>query len=150
MPPTRFETGRRNSRLVRHLDVWAKNDGTGVAADSSTLFVLPNGAKRSPDATWVKLERINTLTKDQREGPLPLCHEFVVALRSPTDRLVDVQEKREEYLDNGALLGLLLDPFEKRVYVYRPGQPVEILDDPETVNGEPVLSGFVLPVRELW
>lgn len=150
MPPTGFETGRRNMRLGRHLDVWAETDGTGIAADSSTLFLLPNGAKRSPDASWVRLERVNTLTKDQREGPLPLCPDFVMELRSPTDRLVDLQEKMQEYLENGVLLGLLLDPFEKRVYVYRPGQPVETVDNPETISGDPVLPGFVLLVRELW
>lgn len=150
MPPTGYETGRRNLRLGRHLDVWAENDGTGTATDSSTLFVLPNGAKRSPDAAWVRQERVNPIPKDRREGPLPLCPDFVIELRSPTDRLIDVQEKMQEYLDNGALLGLLLDPFEKRVYLYRPGQSVEVLDDPETVSGDPVLPGFVLHVRELW
>jgi len=150
MPPTGFETGRRNMRLGRHLDVWAETDGTGIAADSSTLFLLPNGAKRSPDASWVRQERVNTLTKDQREGPLPLCPDFVLELRSPTDRLADLHEKMQEYLDNGVHLGLLLDPFEKHVYVYRPGQPVETFDNPETVSGDPVLPGFVLQVRELW
>jgi Uma2 family endonuclease len=150
MPPTGFETGRRNSRLIRHLDMWAENDGTGTATDSDTLFILPNGAKRSPDAAWVRQERVNAIPQDQREGPLPLCPDFVIELRSPTDRLKDIQEKMQEYRDNGARLGLLLDPFEKRVYVYRPGQPVEVLDDPETVSGDPVLPGFVLPVRKLW
>ena len=150
MPPTGYETGRRNSRLIRHLDMWAENDGTGTSTDSSTLFILPNGAKRSPDAAWVKQERVDTIPKDQREGPLPLCPDFVIELRSPTDRLTDVQEKMQEYLDNGVLLGLLFDPFEKRVYIYRPGQPVEVLDNPEIVGGDPVLPGFMLPVRKLW
>ncbi|MBM4258438.1 MAG: Uma2 family endonuclease [Deltaproteobacteria bacterium] len=150
MPPTGYETGRRNMRLGRYLDEWAEADGTGTATDSSTLFVLPNGAKRSPDAAWVRQERENTIPKDQREGPLPLCPDFVIELRSPTDRLIDVQEKMQEYRDNGALLGLLLDPFERRVDIYRPGRPVEVLDDPETVGGDPVLPGFVLPVRKLW
>ena len=150
MPPTGYETGRRNLRLGRYLDVWAEADGTGTATDSSTLFILPNGAKRSPDAAWVRQERVDTIPKDRREAPLPLCPDFVIELRSPTDRIIDVQEKMQEYLDNGALLGLLLDPFEKRVYIYRPGQPAEVLDDPETVSGEAVLPGFVLHVRELW
>jgi Uma2 family endonuclease len=150
MPPTRFETGRRHNRLSRHLDFWAETDGTGIATDSSTLFTLPNGAKRSPDASWVRRERLNTLTKDQREGPLSLCPDFVVELRSPTDRLADLHEKMQEYLDNGAQLGWLIDPFEKRVYVYRPGHPVETLDNPVTLRGDLVLPGFVLSVHELW
>jgi len=150
MPPTGFETGRRNNRLSRHLDAWAETDGTGIATDSSTLFILPNGAKRSPDASWVRQERLSTLTKDQREVPLPLCPDFVAELRSPNDRLADLHEKMQEYLDNGVRLGWLIDPFEKRVYVYRPDQPVETLDNPTSVSGDPVLPGFVLRVQELW
>src|SRR2546425_2013654 len=150
MPPTGLETGRRNSRLTRYLDAWAETDGSGIAFDSSTLFTLPNGAKRSPDASWVRRERWEVLTKDQREGFAQLCPDFVVELRSPTDRLSILQEKLQEYLDNGARLGWLIDPLDKRAYVYCPGQPVEALDNPTTLSGAPVLLGFVLNVRELW
>lgn len=150
MAPTGMETGRRNSRLTRRLDTWAEMDGTGVAFDSSTLFTLPNGAKRSPHASWVRRERWEALPQEQRQGFGLLCPDFVVELRSPSDRLADLQEKMQEYLDNGARLGWLIDPLEKRVYVYRPGQRVEMLDDPPAVSGDPVLPGFVLPVRELW
>lgn len=150
MPPTGFKTGQRNNRLSRHLDVWAETDGTGVACDSSTLFTLPNGAKRSPDASWVRKERFATLTTDQQESFLPLCPDFVVELRSPTDRLPDLQDKMQEYMENGAQLGWLIDPFDKRVYVYRVHQPVEVLDDPEMLSGDPELVGFTLPVQELW
>ena len=150
MPPTGLETGRRNSRLTRYLDAWAETDGSGIAFDSSTLFTLPNGAKRSPDASWVRRERWEVLTKDQREGFAQLCPDFVVELRSPTDRLSILQEKLQEYLDNGARLGWLIDPLDKRAYVYRPGQPVEALDNLTMLSGAPVLPGFVLHVRELW
>jgi Uma2 family endonuclease len=150
MPPTGFRTGQRNNRLSRYLDVWTEMDGTGVACDSSTLFTLPNGAKRSPDASWVRKERFATLTKDQQEGFLPLCPDFVVELRSPTDRLADLQDKMQEYTDNGARLGWLIDPFDKRVYVYRPNHLMEVFDNPETLSGDPELPRFVLPVRELW
>ena len=150
MPPTGFETGRRNSRLVRRLDAWAESDGTGVVCDSSTLFTLPSGAKRSPDASWIRKERLAPLSEEQRAGFAPLCPDFVVELRSPTDRLSNLHEKMQEYLDNGAQLGWLIDPFEKRVSIYRPSQPVETLENPASVNGEPVLPGFVLRVRELW
>lgn len=150
MPPTGFETGRRNSRLIRYLDVWTEMDGSGVSCDSSTLFALPNGAKRSPDAAWVRRERVTQLTKAQRESVLPLCPDFVVELRSSTDRLTDLLEKMQEYLANGARLGWLIDPFEKRAYLYRPDQPVEILEDPAELRGDPILPGFVFPIRELW
>jgi Uma2 family endonuclease len=150
MPPTGLETGRRNIRLARRLDTWTEIDGSGVAFDSSTLFTLPNGAKRSPDASWVRRERWDALSDEQRKGFGRLCPDFVVELRSPSDRLKDLHEKMQEYLENGALLGWLIDPLEKRVYIYRPGQPVEVLDDPPEVNGEMILPGFVLPVRELW
>lgn len=150
MPPTGSETGRRNSTLTQRLANWAETDGAGVVFDSSTLFTLPNGAKRSPDASWVRKERWNALTKDQREGFAPLCPDFVVELRSPTDRLSDLHDKMREYIANGAHLGWLIDPLDKRVYVYRPGQPLETVDDPVTLNGDPILPGFVLQVQELW
>jgi Uma2 family endonuclease len=114
------------------------------------MFTLPNEAKRCPDASWIRRERWETLSKEQQEGIGPFCPEFVVELRSPSDRLPVLQEKRQEYLDKGARLGWLIDPSEKKVHIYRPGQPVEVLDDPATVSGDPVLPGFLLPVRELW
>ncbi len=150
MPPTGLESGRRNTKLTQRLANWAETDGTGIVCDSSTLFTLPNGAKRSPDASWVRRERWDALPARERAGFGLLCPDFVVELRSPTDRLTDLQEKMQEYVDNGARLGWLIDPLEKRMYVYRPDQPVEVLDDPPAVSGDPVLSGFVLHVRELW
>ena len=150
MPPAGSETGWRNGILTHHLVAWARTDGTGLAFDSSAGFTLPNGAIRSPDASWVRQERWNALTEEQQEGFAPLCPDFVVELRSRTDRLSDLQEKMQEYIDNGVRLGWLIDPIDKRVYVYRPGQPVEVLDDPATLSGDPVLPGFVLPIRELW
>jgi|SRR5712692_10325656 len=150
MPPTGLETGRRNTKITQRLANWAEAGGSGIVCDSSTLFTLPNGAKRSPDASWVRRERWEALPAEQRAGFGLLCPDFVVELRSPTDRLADLQEKMREYNDNGARLGWLIDPLEKRVYVYRPGQPVEVLDDPPAVSGDLVLPGFVLHVRELW
>lgn len=150
MPPTGPETGWFDSEINSALNVWAKQDGRGLTFGSSTGFTLPNGARRSPDAVWVRRDRWNALTKEQRRGFAPLCPDFVVELRSPTDSLPVLREKMQEYLSNGAELGWLIDPLEKRVHIYRPGQPVEILEDPEYVSGDPLLSGFVLPVRELW
>jgi Uma2 family endonuclease len=150
MPPVGSETGLRNSRITRYLDLWAERDGTGLAFDSSAGFTLPNGAIRAPDASWVRRERWEALTKGQRERFAPLCPDFVVELRSPSDQLSILQEKMQEYIDNGARLGWLIDPLEKRVHIYRPNQPIEILDNPSSLTGDPVLPGFVLPVRELW
>lgn len=150
MPPTGSETGRRSGEVFYAFIAWAKKDGTGVSFDSSTGFTLPNGAIRSPDASWVKRETWEALSKDQREGFAPLCPDFVIELRSRTDLLSDLHAKMQEYLDNGARLGWLIDPMDKRVYVYRPNQSVEVWDDPVSVSGDPILAGFVLQVRELW
>jgi Uma2 family endonuclease len=150
MPPTGSITGSRNSRLTRRLDEWAEKDGTGLVFDSSTLFKLPNGARRSPDASWIKRERYDQLTEKEKDSFAPICPDFVIELRSRTDRLAMLQAKMAEYIDNGARLGWLIDPFAKRVYVYRSGQPVECLDQPETLNGESVLAGFTLNLGEIW
>ena len=150
MPPAGSETGWRNGRFTYRLIAWSDVDGTGLVFDSSAGFTLPNGAIRSPDAAWVKRDRWDALTQEQREKFAPLCPDFVVELCSRTDRLSDLQEKMQDYMDNGARLGWLLDPLDKRVHVYRPGQPVEVLDNPDTLSGDPVLLSFVLSVRELW
>jgi Uma2 family endonuclease len=149
-PPTGGKTGRRNSNLNFAVTGWAKKDGTGQYFDSSTMFALPNGAKRSPDSSWVKNERWDALSDEEQEQFPPLCPDFVVELRSQSDSLKRLQEKMEEYIANGAQLGWLLDPSARRVYVYRPGAEVEVLEDPETVSGEPLLRGFTLDVRALW
>ena len=150
MPPTGGKTGRRNSELNFAVAGWAKKDGAGQSFDSSTMFSLPNGAKRSPDSSWVKNERWDALSDEEQEQFPPLCPDFVVELRSPSDSIKMLQEKMEEYIENGAQLGWLLDPFERNVYVYRPQAEVEILEDPEAVSGEPLLRGFTLDVRALW
>jgi len=150
MTPAGGETGRRNMRLAIQIGTWSERDGTGVAFDSSTGFTLPNGAIRAPDASWVERSRYETLTPEQREKFLPLCPDFIVELRSPSDALSTLQEKMAEYVVNGARLGLLLDPVHKRVYVYKPGEPVRELADPEEVSADPVLPGFVLKPRVIW
>lgn len=150
MAPAGSESGWRSGEVFYSLTAWAKKDGTGLSFDSSTGFTLPNGAVRSPDASWVRREKWNALTKEQREKFAPVCPDFVAELRSQADSLSDLHEKMREYIDNGARLGWLIDPLDKRVYIYRPGQPVETLDNPTALSGDPVLPGFVLPVRELW
>ncbi len=150
MAPTGSETGWRSGEVFYSLTDWAKKDGTGLSFDSSTGFRLPNGAIRSPDASWVILERWQALTQDQRRSFAPLCPDFVLELRSSSDSLSTLQDKMQEYIDNGARLGWLIDPMEKTVHIYRPGHSVERRDNPDTVSGAPVLSGFVFQLREIW
>ena len=150
MPPAGAETGGSNSELHIDLGIWSRRDGTGKTFDSSTGFTLPNGAVRSPDSAWILLSRWEALTEAERRGFAPICPDFVIELRSPSDRLADVQEKMVEYVENGARLGWLIDPRDRRVYVYRPGRDVEILEGPESVSGEPELPGFTLDLRRIW
>ena len=150
MPPTGSGSGNRNARITQQLMNWADRDGTGVGFDSSTGFTLPNGAKRSPDAAWILLERWNTLTPEQQEGFAPICPDFVVELRSPSDNLTELQAKMQEYIENGIRLGWLIDRPQRSVYVYRPGTAVEILENPETLSGETVLPEFTLDLSKIW
>lgn len=150
MPPTGGESGQRNAEITMQLRLWAKRDGSGATFDSSTGFRLPNGAVRSPDASWIKQSRLAGLSDDDKKKFIPLCPDFVIELRSETDSLSVLQEKMQEYLDNGSQLGLLIDPEQKRVYVYRPEVEVEELENPETVSGDPLLASFVLDLREIW
>ncbi len=150
MSPTGGDTGDREAEIIMQLRNWAKRDGTGKAFGSSTGFTLPNGAMRSPDAAWLPLSRWKALSAEQRKKFLPLCPDFVVELRSPTDSLKALQAKMLEYRENGAAMGLLIDPEQRRVYVYRRGRRVQILEDPKTVACDPVLPGFALDLREIW
>ena len=150
MPPTGGKTGARNFYLTGKFSVWVEKDATGRGFDSSTEFTLPNGAKRSPDVSWVRLERWNALSDEEQEEFPPLCPDFVIELRSRSDRLKELQQKMEEYMANGAELGWLIDPFDKKIYVYRPRITVEVLDNPKEISGEPLLKGFVLDVQSLW
>ena len=118
--------------------------------DSSTGFKLPNGADRSPDASWIPLEKWNQLTTKEREGFIPLCPDFVIELRSKSDSLNSLQQKMREYMKNGTRLGWLINPHGKQVEVYRQGQPVEILDHPQTLSGENVLPNFLLDLKLIW
>jgi Uma2 family endonuclease len=150
MPPAGGDTSDRNSEINMQLRMWAKRDGSGVVFDSSGGFRLPNRAVRSPDASWMLRSRYEQIPAAERRVFVPACPDFVLELRSPSDRLQTLQAKMREYLANGARLGWLLDPESRRVYVYRPDRPVERLDDPATLVGDPVLVGFVLNLHEIW
>jgi Uma2 family endonuclease len=150
MPPTGMKTGWRNGVLTRRLAEWTERDGSGLSFDSSTLFTLPDGSKRSPDGSWIRRERVQKLSKKEQEGFALIAPDFVIELRSPSDRWAVLEEKMFDYLHNGVRLALLIDPMAKQVFVYRPDKPVETLDNPQTVSCEPELPGFILDVQEIW
>lgn len=150
MPPTGFETSDRNAELTTQLRIWAKKDKRGKTADSNGGFILPNGATRSPDASWVLKSRLDEFTKEQLEKFLPLCPDFVIEMTSPSDSLSETQAKMLEYTENGAKLGWLIHAKTKQVFIYRPNEEVEILENPTKVSGENVLEGFELDLTEIW
>ncbi|NHC33653.1 Uma2 family endonuclease [Scytonema millei] len=149
MPPTGGETGNRNFEVTVQLGIWNKQSNLGKGFDSSTGFKLPNGANRSPDAAWVRLERWEALTTEQREKFVPLCPDFVVELLSPSDSLKETQAKMQEYIDNGTRLGWLIIRKTQRVEIYRPNRDVEVVENPTTLSGEDILLGFVLDLRTI-
>lgn len=150
MPPTGGTTGNRNSRLNQQLCNWADQDGTGLIFDSSTGFKLPNGANRSPDAAWVNKECWDALTTEQQDRFVPLCPDFVVEILSKSDSLKTTQAKMQEYVENGVRLGWLINRQLRKVEIYRPDQAVEVLDAPQAISGESVLSGFSLNLDSIW
>ena len=154
MSPTGGTAGGKNFNLYLDLGIWNRQTKLGQAFDSSTVFVLPNGARRSPDVSWIKLERWNQLTVAQQDGFPPLAPDFVIELVSPSDikyqRYEDLQAKMQEYLDNGVKLGWLIEPSAKTVEIYRVGQQVEVLNNPQTLSREDVLPGFILDLSEIF
>lgn len=150
MPPTGGNTGKRNADLLFQLLAWKRQNNLGEVFDSNTGFTLPNGADRSPDASWVSRERWEALTPEQQEKFIPLCPDFVVELMSPSDRLEKTRQKMQEYQENGARLGWLINRKQQQIEIYRLNQGVEILDHPNEISGEDVLPGFVLDLTTIW
>ncbi|QUS62375.1 Uma2 family endonuclease [Synechocystis sp. PCC 7338] len=150
MPPTGGETGNRNLEIAYQLQGWSRSNRLGIAFDSSTGFKLPNGADRSPDAAWIPLEKWTALTPEEKQGFVPLCPDFVIELRSPSDNLKPLQEKMAEYLENGTRLGWLINRQSKQVEIYRQGQGVEVVDNPSSLSGENVLPMFILDLDLIW
>lgn len=150
MAPTGGETGRKNAELIGEFILWNRQTQLGIVFDSSTCFRLPLGSDRSPDVSWIKKERWEQLTDQEKNQFPPLCPDFVLELLSPSDNLTMTQEKMQEYLDNGAKLGWLINPQSQQVEIYRPQQSVEILQSPTTISGENVLANFELNLSWLW
>ena len=149
MSPTGGETGNRNIEIAYQLQGWSRKNNLGKAFDSSTGFKLPNGANRSPDASWITIEKWESLTAEQRRKFLPLCPDFVLELPSPSDSLKKIREKMQEYIENGARLGWLINVEAKQVEIYRPGRDVEILENPKTLSGEDVLPEFIFDLTTI-
>lgn len=149
MSPTGSETGGINFDLIADFAIWVRKNGTGKGFDSSTGFILPNGAKRSPDLSWIKLEKWNAVPAEKRNKFAPICPDFVVEIRSASDSLKKLQAKMAEYIENGASLGWLIDVHDRKVYIYQQNTEVQVLDNPNEVSGEPLLKGFILPMQEI-
>jgi Uma2 family endonuclease len=150
MPPVGSESGFHNADLSGQLWLWNRQNQLGVTFDSSAGFTLPNGAIRSPDASWIEQSRWNALSAAQRRKFAPICPDFVIELKSPSDELGDLQTKMQEYIANGAQLGWLIDPETKEVEIYRPDRPVERLKNPTSLSGEDVLPGFTLNLQSIF
>lgn len=150
MAPTGFETGYKNNEISGQLRDWARRDGRGLAADSSTEYALPNTARRSPDASWVAKDRLALLSREEKRGFLPLCPDFIIELRSPSDSIRELRTKMREWIEQGAQLGWLIDPETRTVEIYRPNVAAETLDQPAAVQGDGPVTGFVLDLAEVW
>jgi len=148
--PTLPYTGEKNADLIIEVGLWARKDKSGIIFDSSTLFTFPNGAKRSPDVSWVLREKWENVSEAELKRFSRLVPDFVIELRSSSDSIKSLKKKMLEYIENGVRLGWLIDPLEQKVHIYRANGEVEVLNNPETVSGEDVLNGFELNVREIW
>ena len=150
MTPSGARTSNKNAYLSRMLDLWAEQDGRGLAFDSNAGFTLPDGSMRAPDAAWLSLDRWNALSPDEQARYSPVCPQFVVELHSPSDPLLSLHRKMDKWIENGAELAWLIDPLEKTVDIYRPGVAPEHLQGPLQVTGEGPVAGFVLPLARIF
>ncbi|QSJ19194.1 Uma2 family endonuclease [Nostoc sp. UHCC 0702] len=150
MPPTGGETGNRNLEIGADFVIWNRQTKLGVCFDSSTCFKLSNGANRSPDVAWIRKDRWNLLTPEQKEKFPPIAPDFVLELMSPSDTLEETQAKMQEYIDNQVKLGWLINRKARQVEIYRQGKPVEIIESPDKLSGEDTLPGFVLNLQIVW
>ncbi len=149
MSPTGGETGEKNSNLNADFVIWNRQTQLGKVFDSSTCFRLPHGAKRSPDVSWIELSRWNTLTTEEKRKFPPIAPDFVLELMSPTDNLKDIQDKMQEYMNNGVKLGWLINPEQKQVEIYCQGKDKQVLDNPSSLQGEDILPGLVIDLQEI-
>ncbi len=149
MPPVYSNTSEKNADIVYQLKHWAKKDKSGKVYESSAGFVLPNGAIRSPDASWVSTKRLEKLSDEEMHGFMNICPDFVIKLRSTSDSLAKTKAKMSEYIENGAKLGWLIDPTKKKVHIYRQDKTIEILENPATLKDFNLLKNFELDLSEI-
>jgi Uma2 family endonuclease len=149
MAPATPNTDERNVTITTQLRVWTNQDGTGRSFGPTAMFTLPNGAKSCPDASWIPNNRWNRLTQEEKDSLAPICPDFVIELRSKSDRLKKLKEKMEEYMVNGVRLSWLLDPVHNCATIYRPGRPAQEIDEPTILSGDPLLPGFQFDFREI-
>ncbi|NJN48964.1 MAG: Uma2 family endonuclease [Alkalinema sp. RL_2_19] len=150
LPPAFSDTGNRNFKISQQVGNWADEDGTGEVFDSSAGFTLPNGATRSPDTAWIRSDRWNALSPEQQASFAPIAPDFVIELRSSSDTLSGLQEKMQEYIEQGVRVGLLIDRKNRNVYIYRPNCEPEVLENPEVISCDPELPGFALKMAKIW
>ena len=150
MSPNGLKSGWRDTMLATELMIWARKDGTGIAFGPSAGYTLPNGAVRGPDASWIRRHRLSVFTDEELEKFAHICPDFAAEIASPSNTVAELKVKMEEYLANGAQLGWLIDPYHTRVYIYRSGKAVDVLENPTMISGDPVLNGFTFNVAEIW
>jgi Uma2 family endonuclease len=150
MTPANSKSSKMNMRIARLLDEWAEEDGRGVAFDSSGGFTLPDTSMRNPDAAWMLGSRWDAMSDDEQSRFAPACPDFIIELRSPSDRLSDSQAKMHQWIANGAQLAWLIDPQRKVVEIYRPGEEPEIHEHPTSVHGTGPIAGFELVMSRIW
>jgi Uma2 family endonuclease len=150
MSPTGYETGMNNAGLIAQFWNWNRQDQLGIVCDSSTGFILPNGAIRSPDVSWIAQARVAQFSKEEKAKFLPLTPDFALELMSPSDQLKTIQAKMQEYRDNGVKLGWLINPQQQQVEIYRPAKPVEVVNQPSFLSGEDILPNLVIELDFIW
>ena len=150
LSPTGFETGKNNADLLVQFGIWNRQYKLGIVCDSSTGFILPNGAIRSPDVSWIAKERVAKFSKEEKAKFLPITPDFALELMSPSDRLQDIQAKMQEYKDNGVKLGWLINPQQQQVEIFQIAQPIKVIDRPSTLLGEEVLPDLIIELDFIW
>jgi Uma2 family endonuclease len=150
MTPVGDISSNRNAGIIAQLWLWNNQNNLGVVFDSSAGFILPNGAIRSPDASWIPLIKWESIPDTEKEKFAHICPDFVIELMSPSDSLKNTQEKMIEYIENGAKLGWLINRQNKQVEIYRENQTTEILNDPRSLSGENILINFTLDLELIW
>ena len=150
MSPTGCETGMNNAGLIAQFWNWNRQYKLGVVCDSSTGFLLPNGAIKSPDVTWIAKERLTRFSQAEKQQFLPLAPDFVLELMSPSDKLKDVQAKMQEYQNNGVMLGWLINPQLQQVEIYQPKQSIEVVEQPSVLLGGNLLPNLAIELDFIW